>query len=362
MKSRATYNRFLLLLLLPAVIVFSVLYLTSLPLSSLVRNSNLSSIQLSFKNSLSHSSCAYLSSRKPTVVNTQSSQCRPFKVSDKRAFFEREPTQINLPRRLSNLTANNLHHRLQSLRLAIVVCAHNAEKVIDKFRNYTESIIDLFHPSSHILICESDSKDNTLKILHQWSRAQIYTYRNLYKSIPKRTERIAFCRNKLLEKVRQLQPDYMLVLDIDILATNVNSFLSNFEYDTNDWSVMTANTIGSYYDIWALRTLSDTILNYDVWHRVWSLRFISDYCLDSLVKNTLNIHQKTFPVGRDLLEVRSAFGGAGLYKMNSTKDCYYSGEAYTCEHVPFHLCMREKNQARIFINPKFRHRRLHNIK
>jgi hypothetical protein len=25
----------------------------------------------------------------------------------------------------------------------------------------------------------------------------------------------------------------------------------------------------------------------------------------------------------------------------------------TCEHVAFHTCMREKHQARIFINPKF---------
>ncbi|CAF3849032.1 unnamed protein product [Rotaria sordida] len=125
---------------------------------------------------------------------------------------------------------------------------------------------------------------------------------------------------------------------------------------------MTANAFEQYYDIWALRTLSDTILNYDVWHRIWSMEAIGSYCDDSLLKNILHIHQKPFPIERDLLEVRSAFGGAGLYKMDSTKNCYYSGARDTCEHVPFHLCMREKNQARIFINPKFIHRRLHDIK
>jgi len=227
------------------------------------------------------------------------------------------------------------------------------KKNVDKFRKYVEPIIDLFHPTSRIFIFESDSTDNTLAKLHQWSRAEIYTYRNFSKTIPKLTERMAFCRNKLLEKARQLKPDYMLVLDLDIFAANVSSFLSNFEYDTNNWSVMTGNLVDKYYDIWSLRTLSDSILNYDVWQRIWSLQYMTNYCKDSLIKNIINIHQKSYPSERSLLEVRSAFNGAGLYKMEATNNCYYSSEVYSCEHVPFHVCMREKNQARIFINPKF---------
>ncbi|CAF4178713.1 unnamed protein product, partial [Rotaria sordida] len=58
---------------------------------------------------------------------------------------------------------------------------------------------------------------------------------------------------------------------------------------------------------------------------IWSMETIGNYCKASLVKNILNIHEKPFPIERDLLEVRSAFGGAGLYKMDSTKNCYYSG-------------------------------------
>ncbi|CAF1407962.1 unnamed protein product [Rotaria sordida] len=337
MKSRALYNRYLLFLLPSIFLIFSIRFLKFLSSSQ---------IELLSKNSLNQSSYSSLSSIKPIFVRPKHSKCRPFNVSDTRPFFDREPPQLNLPRRISNSKRKNLHHRLRSLRLTIVVCASNAEKVVDKCRNYIESIIDLFHPSSHILIGESDSRDNTLIKLHQWSRAQIYTYGNLSKSIPKRTERIAFCRNELLEKARQLKSDYMLVLDIDIIGNNVNSFLSNFEYDTNDWSVMTANAFGQYYDIWALRTLSETILNYDVWHRIWSMRSTGSYCNDSLLKNILNIHQKPFPIERDLLEVRSAFGGAGLYKMDSTKNCYYSGAHGICEHVPFHLCMREKKSSK----------------
>jgi glycosyltransferase involved in cell wall biosynthesis len=227
------------------------------------------------------------------------------------------------------------------------------KKDVDKFRKHIEPIINLFHPTSRIIILESDSTDNTLAKLRQWSRAEVYTYGNLSRLVPHRTERIAYCRNKLLEKAQELQPDYMLVLDLDIFAANVTSFLSNFEYDTDDWSVMTANLIELYYDIWALRTLSDSILNYDVWHRIWAMIIYNNYCYDSLKKYVVKIHQKSYPTDRSLLEVRSAFDGAGLYKMEAVEGCYYSGEAITCEHVPFHVCMREKNQARIFINAKF---------
>jgi hypothetical protein len=336
----ACYRR-LLLLLLPILIVFSVVHFISpRPLTAII---NAASSEIPRQHPSDQTTTS-------TVATTTLLKCDPYNVSDARPFFEQEPPQSNLPRRIST---SSRHNHLRSLRLAIVTCARNAEKHVDKLRQHVEPIIDLFHPSSQIIILESDSTDNTLAKLKQWSRPQVYTDGNLSTSIPRRTERIAYCRNKLLEKARQVQADYMLVLDLDIFAANVSSFLTNFDYDTDDWSVMTANLADIYYDIWAVRTLSESILNYDVWHQIFALRLYKDYCYDSLDKNILDIHRKPFPVERDLLEVRSAFGGAALYKMNATKDCYYSGKPMTCEHVAFHTCMREKHQARIFINPKF---------
>ena len=146
------------------------------------------------------------------------------------------------------------------------------------------------------------------------------------------------------------------MIDIDVGASpsfEIKDFLSNFIYSRSSWLAMTATQRSEYYDIWALRTLSDTVLNYDVWHRIYGMQFISNYCVDSLIKNTVDIHQKIFPMEPDLLEVRSAFEGAGLYQIKVTEDCDYSGFPVTCEHVPFHTCAREKNQARIFINSRF---------
>jgi hypothetical protein len=280
--------------------------------------------------------------------------CRPFTLTDSRPFFERDYPQANLPRRLSDLSYQNLLHQLSSLRLIVLACSRNVESKVDNYRKHIEPILDLFHPSSRLLIFESDSDDKTAQKLHQWSRAQVYAHGQLKRQYPSRTDRLALCRNTLLSKARHFAPDYILVTDLDIFATSVPSFLTNFRYDPKDWSVMTASSSAAYYDIWALRTLSDSVMNYDVWHRMWDLQKSSNkYCSAAFTGLIIGIHQKHISIEHDLIEVRSAFGGAGLYKANSTYGCLYDGRNTTCEHVPFHLCMRDKNRARIFINPAF---------
>ena len=167
-------------------------------------------------------------------------------------------------------------------------------------------------------------------------------------------ERIAFCRNKLVNLTYQLPSDYILHVDLDLFATDIPAFLSNFYYHTDDWSVMTATSRAGYYDLWALRTLSDSVLNFDVWRRVRYLeRSNPRYCRRSIFSEIIGNHQKHIPAERGLVEVRSAFNGAGLYKSNVTRECLYSGKGTVCEHVSFHLCIRDKHQGRIFINPEF---------
>jgi hypothetical protein len=286
-------------------------------------------------------------------VTMENRTCVPYTVSDNRSFFEREPPQLNLPRQISYSSDQHLFNYLSSLRLNVLSTARNVEKNIDNFRNHTEPIVALFHPSSRIFICESDSTDKTVEKLYKWPRAQVYTY-GISKSYPDRTDRIAFCRNKLLDIAHEITSDYILIVDLDIFATKLSAFLSNFRYNTDDWSVMTASSSGSYYDIWALRTLSDSSLNFDVWHRILDLSgYNKSYCYKSLIDQIIGDNQKQIPIDHSLIEVRSAFNGAGLYKTNVTYGCKYSGANSTCEHVPFHLCIREKNQARIFINPTF---------
>jgi len=116
---------------------------------------------------------------------------------------------------------------------------------------------------------------------------------------------------------------------------------------------MTATSNDAYYDIWALRTLSDSVMNYDVWHRIWAIQGNGTFCSDSVVNQLVGNHQKHIPIERGLIEVRSAFNGAGLYRTKMAYGCLYSGKGTVCEHVSFHLCIRDKHQGRIFINPEF---------
>ena len=289
-----------------------------------------------------------------TTITTTTTACLPFTIPDNRSFYEREPPSVNLPRYYSESSRENVIHQLQSIKLVAVACARNVSQSIDGFRKHIEPIMDLFHPSSRILILESDSTDGTLEKLMEWSRAEVHTNGNLSGLIVDRSERIAYCRNELIKRATTNKFDYILVADIDIFRSSISAFISNFMYNTDEWALMTASTSDAYYDIWALRTLSDSNLNFDVWHTVWSLmRSNLSYCSASIVDLIIRIHQKPIPTGRGLIEVRSAFGGAGLYRADAVGDCEYSGKNSTCEHVPFNTCVREKNNGRIFINPEF---------
>ena len=65
----------------------------------------------------------------------------------------------------------------------------------------------------------------------------------------------------------------------------------------------------------------------------------------------------------ELVTVDSAFMMLAIYKLSSIRNCRYSGmeqhsglfgfggQSVTCEHVPFHQCIREKNQGRVRILP-----------
>ena len=279
--------------------------------------------------------------------------CKPYVLPDPRPFFEREPIPPNLPRRLENLSDDELYRKLSSLKLLVFSTARNVEASVDIFRKHIDPIVDLFHSSSRILICESDSDDKTLEKLQQWSRAQVYSFSHLSQTYSMRTERIAFCRNRLMNLTYEIESDYILHVDLDVFRTDVSSFISNFRYHTDDWAAMTVTSNDVYYDIWALRTLSDSILNFDVWHRVWAIEGNGTFCSDSVVEQLIRNHQKHIPIERGLIEVRSAFNGGGLYRTKMTYGCQYSGADTTCEHVSFHLCIRDKHQGRIFINPEF---------
>jgi len=209
------------------------------------------------------------------------------------------------------------------------------------------------------LLVESDSKDNTVTELKKTSMRvenfNFITLGNLSDSLSKRTERIAHCRNWYLEEIREnskyLDLDYVAVIDLD----NMNDLLTDQAiqscWDNSDWDVCTANQLGPYYDIWALR------------HPVWSpndcwdqCRFLERFGISHEQAKQAAVYAKqiVIPPASSWIEVDSAFGGLAIYKRAALNQGNYSGIGEVgeevCDHIFLHKIIRS-NGGRIFINP-----------
>ena len=110
-------------------------------------------------------------------------------------------------------------------------------------------------------IVESDSNDETLEKLSSIKGVENFNFKSLGKledKFPKRTERIAYCRNYYLQELENNEKfknvDFLATVDLD----GVNNLLTNDAVKScwqmnNEWDVCSANQSGPYYDIWALR-------------------------------------------------------------------------------------------------------------
>ena len=210
------------------------------------------------------------------------------------------------------------------------------------------------------LVIESDSSDATVDILRGLADADSnFAYRslgNLRLTVPLRTDRLAKCRNvciaEVIENPLYRDVDLIVVADLD----GVNNLLSPAAVATcwarDDWDVATANQLGPYYDVWALR------------HPIWSPNdcWAQHRWLSQTASNDREQAMGTAVFGRmiriapdrEWIEVDSAFGGLGLYRREAFIAALYQGlddnGVEVCEHVAFHRALRAKGK-RIFVNP-----------
>jgi hypothetical protein len=211
------------------------------------------------------------------------------------------------------------------------------------------------------LIIESDSTDNTLEKL-EYLKNTIQNFHfislgALRTSIPKRTERLAFCRNKYLEEIENNKlfqnAGYILISDLDgtnelLTKENIASCM-----EINDWDVCTANQKGPYYDIWALR--HPHLSPNDCWkayhYMVNELGFKPELARKKALKSRMYwFHKSARP-----FEVDSAFGGLAIYKRHILNNIRYIGVdengSEICEHVALNRQIKEKG-GKIYLNPK----------
>jgi hypothetical protein len=263
----------------------------------------------------------------------------------------------NLPKRVKTIEESLKFIGERSVLL--MACCRNNLAQLTGFRRNAEILTALFK-SRRILIGESFSTDATLSFLEAWAQESNYVFAiqilnktEIHQGT--RTERIASCRNHLLEIARTQYAlstfDFVLIMDPDVNANDtltVRNFVSNFQYDLSSWAVMTASQTQRYYDIWALRGRE---VNYDCWEEV------KKYSHASIAEKIfISVHRKPIPYKFGLVEVDSAFGGFAIYQPKFFRSCLFVGSTTKtpeiCEHISFNNCIR-KNGGRIFINSRF---------
>ena len=245
------------------------------------------------------------------------------------------------------------HKNMKDSTVVFGATVRNVEKYLKKNLDHIHNCGKKFKDYA-LVIYENDSNDNTKKILEDNKKDNYYyIFDSTNESL--RSKRIAYGRNKILNKVKELNSyDYLIMIDLDDIVISgkfVESINSCFE-DSN-WDVLTGNQSDKYYDIWAFRKIG--LLNWDCWkeHKKAVANGMSES--ESSHKYITGIINKFEPNG--YIEVESAFGGIAIYRLKTLPDeCKYKGDyddgTELCEHVPFHECIK-KNGGKIFINTKF---------
>lgn len=257
-----------------------------------------------------------------------------------------------------------LRYNIRKHKILIAGCAYNVEKYLPQVLENINFIASLF-ADNRIVFVESDSNDLSGIMLEQWAakdkdRRTVFRLGELKETMPKRTDRIAYCRNKYVELFDTMNLyekfDILLILDMDNVSSeslDLIGFISCFYPPRwSTWDVLSANRRGLYYDIWALRCKN--WCEYDCWERVRNRPQDMDY--QAAVNYFVSSKKKNIPSNSDWMQCDSAFGGMAIYKTRLLHNCRYTGltlEGHeVCEHVEFHHALAIKG-GKLFINPRF---------
>jgi hypothetical protein len=245
---------------------------------------------------------------------------------------------------------------LSSFEVLIVGLVRDCGKSLAQEIKTLNSAFGAFKKVSFFLV-ESDSKDDSLSILAELKSTipnfDFTSLGELNNAIPDRIERIAYCRNVYLNYVKRSTNnyDYTVVADLD----GVNKLLTKDGvatcWERTDWDACTANQLGPYYDVYALR--ANGWVERDCWNEARSLYASGLNPVKSWIK-AIRSKQRVIQESSDWIEVKSAFGGLAIYKQESFIKGNYStfteDEDFVSEHVPFNLNIVEDG-SKLYINP-----------
>ena len=244
----------------------------------------------------------------------------------------------------------------------IACCARSCAPHLPRALANIETIAAAYGDAAVVFV-ENDSEDETAQILARWCEtrpgAQLIRLPGLSARIPARTERLAACRNACMDAIAgspMKARDHLWVIDAD--EVNERPLDGADVARARDWldqhadaAAVFCNATPIYYDILALRH-PDWCPD-DYWAEVrrrgpglGKAEAQKRYCFD-----------RQIPIPRDgePIEVVSAFGGLGLYRLRDALQARYVGRdgegQETCEHVAFNREVAAASGGRLWILP-----------
>lgn len=241
--------------------------------------------------------------------------------------------------------------------VAIVAIARNAVPFIANTLLLCASVVDRFR-SAKMFVFENDSTDGTDRLLDEVA-ASVKWFSTAHETLGgpdsrgferDRTERLAYCRNKCLEWVREnaAGTPWTIVVDMDPQAgfspDGVLNSVARLSEQMISASTIRAGGMASY----SLYRKRDGVAHYDA----WAARPVS-WWRDRRNEIGFNWFSAFLPpVGSPPCPMNSAFGGLTVYRTEAFLAGGYSGD--DCEHVPHHRRMREAGYG-MWLNPGCRY-------
>lgn len=262
-------------------------------------------------------------------------------------------------------------------KIVFAGAVQNSSKHLPSVLKNLDNLSKLASEVGYIFI-ENDSTDTTKADLKAWgsnkSNFNLISLDGL-SQLPVRTVRLEIVRNTYLELVKTDSKlryfDYLVILDMDEVNTHqidVNNFSNSLSFlkDSPLRAAVFANQLGDYYDLWALR--SNVLCPLDVWQEVLDYAHIHKVSDEEAFSKTFAKRVFNMENHKDPIEVDSAFGGLGIYKMKfilDNRNPYLGSKIKVlrnddgqlqvlrmqiCEHVHFHDGIRAQGGS-LFIFP-----------
>lgn len=206
-----------------------------------------------------------------------------------------------------------------------------------------------------IIIVDSDSIDGTKELCRslEYENLIFIEEDNLNQKFQNRIEILAYCRNKGLQTIDKTKDSLYIPMDLDIdlfsfiEPQNFVNLINNFLNDEN-LDALFPFSDPYYYDIFALRKMGWVNKNEVlVAHKLKQKFKIGSFFFNYFYVFNKQVTKNYF--SEDMINVQSAFGGIGFYKIFKNKDYLYETESTDTEFYSEHLSFN-KNFNNLFID------------